>query len=126
MTRAEYLALSREHAKPLMIPLDFEVLTKAIDEGKPVWFKYTDRYFMFAQRRVILPVNFFETPPTSSWGGKVWLWAAHVIHGKREQYDVSRIVDVRFFPTLLEAMLDPSVDRDFWVGGAVSLETTPL
>lgn len=118
--------IAKGKASALLVPLDFRVIEKSITEGVPIWFKYTDRNGVFAQRRVTQPLNFWETPPTPSWSGKIWLWAVHVLHGKREQYDVSRIIDVRFFPTLLEAVLDPSLSRMFWDGSAVSLETTVL
>ena len=125
-------SLSKRHeiakgkASEIMISLDFEVLVKAMAEGAPVWFKYLDRHGAFAQRRVVLPHNFWETPPTGAWPGKVWIWSTHLLHGKREQYDVSQIVDVRFFPTLLESVLDPSPNSMFWVGSGISLETTPI
>ena len=123
---AERQEIAKGKASELMIPLDFRVLEKAISEGLPVWFKYTDRHSVFAQRRVVYPRNFWETPPTPSWVGKVWLWSSHLLHGKREQYDVSRIIDVRIFPTLLEAVLDPSLNNMFWDGSGISLNTTVI
>ena len=125
-TLAERQETAKGKASQLMIPLDFEVLTQAIKEGAPVWFKYTDRFGVFTQRRAVVPRGFFETPKTASWQGKTYLWSSHIIHGRREQYNVTRIFDVRFFPRLLEAVIDPSLSNIFWAGGGVSLETTIL
>lgn len=126
MTRSERQEIAKGKASELMIPLDFEVLTTAIKEGVPVWFKYIDRHSVFTQRRVIYPLNFFETPASFGWEGKVWLWATHLFHGKREQYDVSHMVDVRIFPTLLEGDLDPELNRIFFDGSGVSIATTVI
>lgn len=116
--------IAKGKARQLMIILDWEVIVTAIKEELPIIFKYVDRHNVFNECRLAYPLNFWETPSTVNWAGKVWLWAAHPVHDKREQYDVSKIVDVRLIPTLLESFLDP-VPNAFLLNGSISsLETT--
>lgn len=125
-TLAERQEIAKGKASALMLPIDFAILIQAIDEGAPLWFKYTDRFGTYAQRRAVIPRGFFETPPTSTWPGKVYLWATHLLHGRREQYNVKRIFDARFIPRSIEAFVDPLDNAMYWDGTALSLETTVI
>ena len=116
MRLAERQKLAAEKAQELMAPKDYKTLALAIKDHKPVLFKYTDRFGTYAQYRANYVEGFVYFPKTDIWPGSVCVWSFHNLHGKKEQYRVERIEDVKFVITLLEALLDPSSCADFWAG----------
>ncbi len=126
MRRAKLLEQASEKAKELMSTQDYETLVEAIENHKPVIFKYTNRFGVFQQYRKEYVSGFIEFPVSEIYEGSVCVWSWHELHSKMEQYRAERIKDVKIIITLIEALLDPSGQFTFWDGSMSAIETTPL
>lgn len=126
MRRAKYNQQASDKAKLLMSPADHAALVQAIAYHLPVLFKYTNRFGAFAQYRRQYIQSFLQFPRTEKWPGSVYVLSWHDLHGKKEQYRVERIKDVKIIITLIEALLNPSGNFVFWDGSMSAIETTPL
>ena len=126
MRRAKYLAQAGEKAKELMSPEDYATMKKAIEEHKPVIFKYTRADGFYGQYRKEYVDSFFEIPPSEMYAGSVNVWSLHRLHRKNETYRVEKIKDVKIIISLIEAVIDPSRHFVFWDGSMTAIETTPL
>lgn len=126
MRRAEYIAQASEKAKVIMNEADYQTLVEAIENHRPVLFKYTNRFGVFQQYRMEYVSGFIEFPKSEVYEGSVNAWSWHELHSKMEQYRVERIKDVKIIITLIEALLDPSRHFVFWDGSMSAIETTPL
>ena len=116
MRLAERQKIAREKARAIMGADIFAVIDVAILSGAPLKLTYTDRYGVKKKYSGVHPLSFFETPQDADWPGSVLLWTWHELHSKKEQYRVERIFDVFRTITLLDALLNPSSNAEFWAG----------
>ena len=126
MRRSERQKQAGEKAKKLMSPEDYATMKKAIEEHKPVIFKYTRADGFHGQYRMEYVHSFFEIPSSEIHEGSVNVWSLHRLHREKETYRVKRIKDVKIIISLIEAVIDPSRHFVFWDGSMTAIETTPL
>ncbi len=108
--------IAAEKAAAIMGAETFAAISAAMLSGAPLKLSYTDRYGVKKKYSGVHPLSFFETPQDADWPGSVLLWAWHELHSKKEQYRVERILSAKIFITLLDALLDPSTNAEFWAG----------
>lgn len=116
MRLAERQKLAAEKAREILAPDDYDTLVIAMRDRLPVRFKYTDRYSRYSQYHTEYVDSFLEFPETGFFAGSVNVWSFHELHEKSEQYNCERILDVSRIITLLDALLDPSTNVEFWGG----------
>lgn len=116
MRRAERQKLAAQKAKAIMHPDIYTVISFAIASKTAISFVYTNRYGVRKGYIDERPHSFFETPRDEDWPGSVLLWSYHSTHEGREQYRVERISGAQRLISLMDAIIDPSTNADFWDG----------
>jgi|GEM_PF-4341412 len=116
MRLAERQRLAAKKAQAIMHPDIYAVISSAIASGAVVSFVYTNRYGVKKEYLDERPHSFFETPRDADWPGSVLLWSYHSVHGTKEQYRVERISGALRLISLMDAILDPSTNEEFWRG----------
>lgn len=128
MKKIVYKKLSEEEAKKILKPEDYEKFKKLMKGSPSSSFGYTDRFGAYSVHKGVDPIGYFMTPgyPADEDPGRVYLWAYHSIHGKKESYVVSRIGDVEVIPGFMDGLTDPSTWGDYWSGSKDWEESIPL
>lgn len=116
MRRAERQKLAAEKAEVIMHPGTYAVIARAIASLTSISFVYTDRRGVQKEYFDEYPHSFFETPRDEDWSGSVLLWSYHSVHRVKEQYRVERISGAKRLISLLDAIMDPSTNAEFWEG----------
>lgn len=99
-----------------MHPDTYAVISFGIASKTAVSFVYTNRYGVKKGYFDEHPHSFFETPKDEDWPGSILLWSYHSPHNGKEQYRVERISGAQRLISLMDAIMDPSTNADFWEG----------
>lgn len=126
MRRHVISALALEKAKELMAPEDYNNLVISIENHKPVIFKYQDRFGGQWQYRSIYLGNVYSCPGSPSSPSAIFVSGFHDLAQKNKDYSVDRIKDVQIIVTVVEALIDPVKNYNFWLGDFTTEITTPL
>lgn len=118
MRKQVYKKLSDDEAKKILSPKDYEIFKKIMKGSPATEFFYTDRFGSTKNYKGIDPIGYFMTPgwTPEEKPGRVYLWAYHKTHSKKESFVVSRISQVEVIPGLMDGIVDPTKWTIYWSG----------